>query len=201
MAQLQYHVVAAERVLDQAQRRVLRGQSVPAHEKVVSIFEPHVDVIVKANGETQFGHKVFLSAGRSSLIFDVVVPRGNPADSSMATTMMKRHVEICGQPPKQAAFDGGFASQSNVAQIKALGVGDVAFSKRRGLEVLEMVKSSRVYRVLRNSRAGVEGVISYLKRAFGLGRCDWRTFSSFRAYVMGSVIAANLVTIALAATG
>jgi transposase, IS5 family len=200
-AELRYHVAAAERVLDQAQRRVLGGQSVPAHEKVFSIFEPHVDVIVKDRRETLFGHKIFLSAGKSGLIFDVVVPRGNPADSSMASAMMKRHIEICGEPPKQAAFDGGFASKANVKELKELGVRDVAFSKRRGLKVMEMVKSSRIYRALRNFRAGVEGIISYLKRAFGLARCDWRTFSSFCAYVMGSVIAANLLTIALAATG
>lgn len=199
VAQLQYHIIAAERVLDQAQRRVLEGQSVPAQEKVVSIFEPHVDVIVKDNRETLYGHKVFFSAGTSGLVFDVVVPRGNPADSSMAPTMMKRHIEICGEPPKQAAFDGGFASRSNLEEIKGLGVRDVAFSKGRGLDVMEMVKSSRIYRTLRNFRAGIEGIISCLKRAFGLGRCDWRTLSSFRAYVMGSVIAANLLTIALAA--
>lgn len=197
--QLQYHIIAAERVLDQAQRRVLQGQSVPAQEKVVSIFEPHVDVIVKDNRETQYGHKVFFSAGTSGLVFDVIVPRGNPADSSMASTLMKRHIEICGEPPKQAAFDGGFASRSNLEEIKDLGVRDVAFSKGRGLDVMEMVKSSRIYRTLRNFRAGIEGIISCLKRAFGLGRCDWRTLSSFRAYVMGSVIAANLLTIALAA--
>ncbi|WP_063796744.1 ISNCY-like element ISChcr1 family transposase [Chondromyces crocatus] len=195
--QLRYHVLAAERVLDQAERRVLRGQSVPAQQKVVSIFEPHVDVIVKDHRETLYGHKVFFSAGASGLVVDVVVPRGNPADSAMATTMMTRHVEICGEPPKQAAFDGGFASQSNLDALKGLGIRDVAFSKRRGLDVMEMVKSPRIYRALRNFRAGIEGIISYLKRAFGLARCDWRTLASFRAYVMASVIAANLLTIAL----
>ncbi|AKT38828.1 uncharacterized protein CMC5_029740 [Chondromyces crocatus] len=40
--QLSHHVPAAERVLDQAERRVLRGRSVPAQEKVISTFEPHV---------------------------------------------------------------------------------------------------------------------------------------------------------------
>lgn len=199
--QLQYFIIAAGHVVDQAERRVLHGESVPAQEKLVSIFEPHVDVIVKDHRETLYGHKVFLSAGKSGLVFDVVVPRGNPADSSMAPVMMERHIEIFGAPPKQVAFDGGFASRENLEEIKGLGVRDVAFSKGRGLDVLEMVKSPRIYRVLRNFRAGIEGIISCLKRAFGLGRCDWRTLSSFRAYVLGSVIAANLMTIALAAIG
>jgi hypothetical protein len=30
-------------VIDQTERRVLRGEKVPATEKIVSIFEPHTD--------------------------------------------------------------------------------------------------------------------------------------------------------------
>jgi hypothetical protein len=48
---------------------------------------------------------------------------------------------------------------------KALGVTDVAFHKKRGLAVEDMVKSRWVYRKLRNFRAGIEAGISYLKRA------------------------------------
>jgi transposase, IS5 family len=199
--QLQYHVAAGRHVIDQARRRVLQGESVPAQEKIVSIFEPHVDVIVKDRRDTLYGHKVFFSAGKSGLVFDVVVTRGNPADSSMASTMIERHIEICGDAPKQVAFDGGFASRANLEQIKGLGVRDVAFSKGKGIQVEEMAKSTRIYRALRNFRAGVEGVISFLKRSFGLGRCNWRTFQSFSAYVWGSVLAANLLTIARATAG
>ena len=48
----------------------------------------------------------------------------------------------------------------------------------------------------RNFRAGIEGVISFLKRCFGWDRCAWRSYESFRAYTWGSVIAANLVMLA-----
>jgi IS5 family transposase len=197
--ELQYHVLAARHVLDQARRRVLKGESVPAQEKIVSIFEPHVDVIVKDRRETLYGHKVFFSAGKSGLVFDVVVARGNPADSSMASTIVERHVDFYGHAPKQVAFDGGFASRENLDRIKNLGVRDVAFSKGRGIEVEEMAKSPRIYRALRNFRAGIEATISFLKRSFGLDRCNWRTFGSFSAYVWSSVLAANLLTIARAA--
>lgn len=197
--EIQYHIAAARHVIGQASRRVMQGKSVPAQEKIVSIFEPHVDVIVKDRRETLYGHKAFFSAGKSGLVFDAIVPRGNPADSSMASLMVERHVEICGHLPRQVAFDGGFASRENLEQIKELGVRDVAFSKGRGIAVEEMAKSSGIYRALRKFRAGIEGIISFLKRALGLRRCDWRTFSSFRAYVWGSVLAANLLIIARAA--
>jgi hypothetical protein len=95
--------------------------------------------------------------------------------------MIERQKELFGKAPKQASFDGGFATRSNLAAIKALGVKDAAFHKRRGIEVKEMTSSDRIYKKLRNFRAGIEGVISFLKRTFGLERCTWRGFASFRA--------------------
>jgi len=58
-------------------------------------------------------------------------------------------------------------------QVKGCGVEDVAFHKKRGLRIEEMVKSTWVYRQLRNFRAGIEAGISCLKRAYGLSRCTW----------------------------
>ena len=59
-----------------------------------------------------------------------------------------------------------------------------------------MVKSNWVYRQLKKFRAGIEAGISFLKRCFGLDRCTWRGFQSFKAYVWGSVLSHNLLTIA-----
>ena len=77
-----------------------------------------------------------------------------------------------------------------------MGVEDVAFHRKRGLQVVEMAKSSWVYKCLRRFRAGIEGMISFLKRCFGLGRCTWRGFESFKSYAWSSVIAANLLVMA-----
>jgi transposase, IS5 family len=77
-----------------------------------------------------------------------------------------------------------------------LGVEDVAFHKKRGLRVEEMVKSRWVYRALRNFRAGIEAGISCLKRAYGLDRCTWKGLEHFRAYVWSSVLAYNLALFA-----
>src|SRR5262249_35037433 len=107
----------------------------------------------------------------------------------------------CGDPPQQVAFDGGFTSRENLDEIKDLGVRDVAFNKSKGIAVEEMARTPRAYRALRNFRAGIEGIISFLKRSFGLSRWDWRSFPSFKAYVWGSVLAANLRLIARSATG
>jgi hypothetical protein len=93
-------------------------------------------------------------------------------------------------------FDGAFASRDNLVATKQLGVEDVAFAKRRGIEITEMAKSTWVYRKLRNFRAGIEGIISFLKRTFGLDRCTCSGLDSFKSYVYSSVLACNLLIIA-----
>ncbi len=137
-------------------------------------------------------------------MLDVVVLEGNPADSTLASIMVERQERLYGRPPSQVAFDGGFASRANLEELKERGVSDVCFSKGRGLAVADMVKSTWVYRKLRDFRAGIEAGISFLKRCFGLTRCTWRSLKSFGAYVWASVVAANLLTLAryrLAAPG
>lgn len=193
---LQDNIELALGVIDQTARRVVQGQRVPSDEKIVSIFEPHTDIIVKDRRDTYYGHKLCLTGGASNLVLDCVIGGGNPADSSMATEMIRRLEPVIGKVPRQASYDGGFASGDNLAAIKALGVKDVAFAKRRSIEISDMVKSTWVYRKLRNFRAGIEGMISFLKRCFGMSRCTWRGLESFKAYVWSSVISANLLVMA-----
>lgn len=186
----------ASKVMDQTRRRVLEGQIVPAEEKIVSIFEDHTDIIRKDRRETLYGHKICLTGGASSMILDCQVLEGNPADSTLAKTMVDRQSEIYAHPPRQVVFDGGFASKMNLSEIKGSGVEDVAFSKGRGLEIGDMVKSSWVYKRLRDFRAGIEGNISFLKRVFGLDRCTWKSWPSFQSYVWGSIVSFNLLVFA-----
>jgi IS5 family transposase len=73
--------------------------------------------------------------------------------------MLERHIGIWGAAPRQAAADGGYASRANLSGAKAWGVRDMAFHKKSGLRIEDMVKSRWVYRKLRNFRAGIEGGI------------------------------------------
>jgi IS5 family transposase len=184
------------RVIDQTERRVLRGESVPAGEKVVSFFEYHTDIIVKSPRETQYGHKVFLTGGRTGLILDCMVERGNPSDTSLFPVLIERQERLYDRPPRQVSADGGFASQKNLEEAKERGVKDVAFAKRKGLSVLDMVKSHWVYKQLKNFRAGIEANISRLKRSFGFSRCDWTGWVGFNQYVWSALVSYNLLVLA-----
>jgi len=183
-------------VIDQTRRRVLHGEAVPADEKLVSLFEAHADVLVKDRRDTYYGHKVFLTTGRSGLILDCAIPKGNPGDVTWAVSLVRRQQRLFGQAPRQVSLDGAFASQDNLTDCKALGVEDVCFAKKRKLAVLDMVRSHWVYDQLRRFRAGIESGISLLKRVFGLARCVWKGAAAFHAYVRTAVLAANLLLLA-----
>ncbi len=185
-------------IIDQATRRALHGESVPAGEKLVSLFEAHADVLVKDRRATYYGHKIFLSTGRSGLILDCTIPKGNPADVTWTLPLLRRHQQLFGRVPRQATLDGAFASTANLSGAKALGVVDVCFAKKRGLAVAAMTTSQWVYDKLRRFRAGIEAGISLLKRVFGLARCIWKGPTGFHAYVRTAVLAANVLVLARA---
>ena len=185
-----------KKVADQTERRVFKGEKVPASEKVVSFFEVHTDIIVKGNRKTEYGHKVFLTGGPSNLILDCLIEQGNPADSDRFQQLLNRHKKQYGRPPRQTTADGGFASKNNLEYAKNLKVKDVVFSKKRGLSIKAMAKSNWVYRKLKNFRAGIEANISTLKRSYGLDRCSWVGWEGFKQYVWSSIVSYNLQVLA-----
>jgi len=194
--ELKHYIDLALRVIDQTEKRVVHGQAVPASDKVVSIFEPHTDIIVKDRRDTFYGHKVCLTGGASNLIVDCVITDGNPADTTLTEMMLDRQNEIYGRYPLKVALDGGFASQDNLDAAKGKKIKDVCFAKKRGLKVENMCRSQWVYNRLRRFRAGIESGISWIKRCFGFARCTWKGLRSFKSYVWASIVSANLLTIA-----
>jgi IS5 family transposase len=194
--EIRHYLGLSEQVYDQTYRRVIQGESVPADQKVVSIFEEHTDIIIKDSRDTHYGHKICLTGGASNLILDCMILEGNPADTELVEQMLDRQQQIYGRYPLKVALDGGFASKDNLSKAKEREIKDVCFAKKRGLKQEDMCRSEYVYKKLRRFRAGIESGISWLKRSFGLTRCTWKGFDSFKCYVLASVVAANLLTMA-----
>lgn len=184
-----------KKVIDQTRRRVILGQSVPASEKIVSIFEPHTDIIKKDNFDPTFGHKVLLGNGVSSLIFDCLVLDGNKADTTLVEPFIDRVTEVTGCVPNEIAFDGGFSSRENLEKAIEKGVKTVCFSKHPGIQPEEMSDSKKLLKELRHFRAGVEATISYLKYGFGWLRCNWHGRARFDSYVYSAAAAFNLLVL------
>jgi len=195
-AELEQFLPLAQGVIDQSRRRVLKGEDVPANEKIVSIFEPHTDIIKKGQRNIVYGHKILLTGGKSNLILDCVVPRGNPADAAQFMPALERAQARNAQMPTQVATDAGFASKANAREALKRGIKDLAFVAPKHKSLPELIQDTRAYKRLVKWRAGIEGIISATKRAFGLDRCTWSGFESFQAYVHLAVLAFNLQTLA-----
>jgi IS5 family transposase len=84
---------------------VILEESVPAAQKIVSIFETHADILVKSREEVRYGHKICLNVGASGLVLDCVVHDGNPADVTLTVDMIRRHRKQFGNAPEQAVSD------------------------------------------------------------------------------------------------
>jgi IS5 family transposase len=194
--EIQEHLVKFDSVLEQTERRVFAGEKVHAREKLYSIFEDHTDIIQKGGRDTVFGHKICFGTGKSKMILDCIMERGNPNDTTYFRELLERHAENYGQAPWKTACDGGFYSKANADYAKEIGVRDVFFSKGTKKKLLDYVRSSWIYKQLRRFRNGVEACISWLKRCFGLERCNWSGWESFQSYVWSGIVAYNLNIIA-----
>ncbi len=179
-------------VIYQTERRVFNEETVPATEKIVSLFEPHTDIIVKGSRGIDYGHKVNLATDKSGLITAVMIEEGNPKDTERFIPLLEKHESLYGCLPTTTIADGGYASQDNVDDGKAMGVKRVAFHKKNGITLRVMGIQQKTLKKLKDFRAGIEGNISELKRAFGASKALWKGEDGFMAFVWSSVISYNL---------
>lgn len=195
-AELKHYLPLVRQVIYQASQRIIHKQEVPAAQKIVSIFEPHTDIIAKGKRDVVFGHKLLLSTGKSSLVFNLSVLEGNPADSTLVESLLTGHEELYGFAPEELALDGCFGSAKNRDSCKKRGVTELTFSKNRNLDLRTLTSSTKANRSLKNFRAGIEGCISFLKRIFGLSRILDRGKETFKAVAQCATVSYNLILLA-----
>lgn len=189
----EHHLDLLCHVIHQTQQRVIFETPIASSEKVFSIFEPHADIIVKGARDVQYGHKINLATELNGVILYMDVLDGNPADKTLYKPVLDSHKKIFKKLPRTTVADGGYASLENVTDARAKGVVQVAFHKRAGLGYHAMGVKRKTLKLLRAFRAGVEGNISELKRAFGLSKAQWKNHDGFKAFVWSGVLAYNLV--------
>src|SRR2546426_1469374 len=189
-AQLPATVELVRQVLAQTRARVLRGDThYPG--KVVSLFEPHTDIIRKGKlaRPTEFGRLVKIQEAEAQFITDYAVCERGQADRALWGPALDRHIELFGRPPQLAVADGGFASATNERAARERGVRHVVLPRQ------PRETRSRGDRMALRWRTGSEGRISALKRRHGLRRCRYRGESGMQRWVGLGVIANNLLVL------
>ena len=198
-AQIAHYAGLADRVVAQTRRRVLDGETVPADEKLYSIFEPHTDLIKrgKAQKPVEFGHKLFLAETKRGLIIDYQVLDGNPTDERHVKPWLKRHLDRFESAPDLLAGDRGFYSPANVEALRADGVGLECVPQRGGQKTPQRAahEKSRRFKQGQKFRAGIEGRISVLVRGRGMKRCRLKGKGRFELFIGLVVLANNLLVI------
>jgi IS5 family transposase len=198
--QLDHYLTMMAPAIDQCERRILKGEKVDACEKIVSIFEDHTDIIRrgKSSSPTEFGHKVLFTAGKTGLITQYQVLRGNPGDGDFLPQIIETHKHQFGRAPHSISADRRFFSEDNESAAYREGVKQVSICKPgyRNKQ-RKQIEKERWFKNLQKFRAGIEGIISTLMRGYGLKRCIWKGWEAFKRYVALSVVTFNLRKIAV----
>ena len=195
---LQHVLPLVEQVIAQTRARVWGGdRHVPG--KILSLFEPHTQVIRKgkAHKPNEFGRLVRLDEVEHGVVSGYQVLEGNAADTNSFLPALDHHQACFGHAPDLATADRGFFSAANEREAQARGVTQVALPARGPLSRTRAVRQKhRWFRRALRWRAGCEATISTLKHPFSMVRATYKGEYGFQRYVGWCVITKNLCAIA-----
>jgi IS5 family transposase len=197
MANLEHFLPLAQKVIRQTKERVVLGKE--AAEKVLSLFEPHTQVIRKgkAHKPNEFGRLVRIDEVENGIVSGFEVVPGNRADTESWLPALAYHQECFGKAPQRAAADRGFFSAKNEREAEAMGVKQVVLPGRGQLgEKRTKRQKERWFRRGLHFRAGCEATVAHLKHGFSMLRARYKGERGFKRYVGWSIISKNLFSIA-----
>jgi IS5 family transposase len=179
---------------DQTDRRLLKGESIPASEKVYSIFEEHTEWISKGKPgqQVELGHLVLVTTDQYHFIVDYRVME-KEKDAPQVSALLERVGKTF--PTKTIyshSFDKGFYSKDNYTALEQSGTEHIILPKRGKLNRAEKEREhTPEFKALRNQHSAVESNINMLEH-HGMGRCPDRGIEHYKRYLGLSVLAYNL---------
>jgi len=199
VAQIEHFHALGLKVADQARRRVLDGEKVANDEKVLSIFEPHTEILIrgKAGKPIEFGHMIAIQQVENKFITDYEVFDRKPIDHTLVDPALESHRELSGENPAEFSADRGFyESMDKIRELEEeIEVVSIGKKGTRTDEETER-ETSTGFKLAQKFRAGVEGSISFLKRGLGMTRCLNKGWEHYVATVGATVFAHNLLVLA-----
>ena len=188
-----------DQVIAQTTRRVLQGETVPAAEKLVSLFDPETAIIRKGKiaTATEFGRVVWLDEVEGGIISRYDILDGNPPEDQQIPRSLDHHVAVFEHPPHLLTGDRGTYSADNERYARKLGIKQVVLPQPGGKSKARTAYERQAwFRRGKRWRAGIEGRISGLKRGQGLERCRYHGDAGMERWVGWGVISHDLRVIA-----
>jgi transposase, IS5 family len=199
LERFEHFVALVERGIAQATRRVLEGEQVPAAEKVLSLFEEHTQIITrqKMGKPREFGRKVLIDEVDGGIISRYEILEEVGREHPHLPASLESHQAHFGGAPQLLAADRGLYSAENERLAQEAGVKRIVLPKsgRRSHE-REQHEKQRWFRRGFRFRAGIEGRISVLGRAFGLSCCLDHDEEGMGRWVGWGILTHNLRQIA-----
>ena len=196
-AYLERMIPLVRQVMHQARERIFKGNT-HAPGKLVSLFEPHTEVIRKGKAAkpTEFGKMVKIQEAEAQIVTHYEVYAERPSDCDLLLPAIAVHEELLGRKPYLVTADAAFFSQRNELAAQAAGVKRVAVPNRSTKSAQrKRLEKKRWFRNAQRWRTGSEGRISLLKRRHGLNRCRYKGLPGIQRWVGLGVIADNLINI------
>jgi IS5 family transposase len=190
--ELQAYLPSMRMVAATARRANVDGETVPASDRVFSLFEPHTELIKRGRRQkpVEFGHKVLLCETAEKFITDYEVYEKQQPDPDLTKPVIERHEKLFGERPVVLAADKGFCPEKSKFEELAKLVANLAIPRRMQDFMDKLLTSCQAF------RAGIEGTISGLKRAFRWVRCFFQGFKGFARTVGLGVFCHNLIVLA-----
>jgi len=190
-AELEGYLPTMRQITAQARRAKIDGQTVPAAERVFSLFEPHVELIIRGKRDKpiEFGHKLLLCQTQEKFISDYEVLEEQQADSALTEAVIHRHEKRFGRKPRVLAADKGFRPEASKFAELEEEIPTLCIPHRLRDFTDKIMKYWQAF------RAGIEGTISALKRAFRLFRCFFKGFKGYARGVGLTVFTHNLLVL------
>jgi IS5 family transposase len=188
-----------DHAIAQATRRVLRGEAVPADEKLLSLFAPHTQAIRRHTpGKlTAFGRTVLLDEVEGGIVSHCAILDEVGLAHPHCIASRDAHQERCGHPPDLVAGDRGRSSPENADRARERGVRRGVLPKTgRASGARQQHERQRWFRRGCRFRAGAEGRMHVLKRDYGLARCRDHGEAGFGRWVGWGIRTHNLAQIA-----
>ncbi len=181
----------AERQIDQIQRRVIEGETIPHHEKVFSIFEEHTEWIKKgkAGVPVELGLRVCIVKDQFGFILHHRVMQ-NETDDKVAVPIIQETLDRF-KDLSSCSFDKGFHSPENQEELVSI-LGKVILPRKGRLSAINKeVENSEEFKHARRKHSAVESSIGALKN-HGLELCRDHGIYGFERYVGMAIVARNI---------
>ena len=190
---LAYFHAMLDQHLDLVDRRLLKQETIPAHEKVFSLFEPHTEWIQKGKPRpnVELGHKLLIATDQQQLTQDYAVLR-NEAEVDQSVPVADRLLGRYGAGSVASlSFDKGFTRAAD-RELLSLYLPEVVMPKRGKKNAAETERESgKRFVARRRQHSAVESEINSLEH-HGLNRCLDVGLEGYLRYVGYGVMSYNL---------